>query len=143
MIEAAWERVNIYDGPDVFRETLLAEPPYVRTLVCVQWCDSEVCNGGFDQFFFNGTGVLAPEAEAGFRTVGRPDLADLLQDAMAELGGHEYPRDRATRQAVLEAVSSERLEELQERYFDVLEGGGEVLSLYDAMDKFAQEHRGP
>jgi Domain of unknown function (DUF4375) len=25
-------------------------------------CQSEVCNGGFDQFFYNGTGVLAPEA---------------------------------------------------------------------------------
>ncbi|WP_369973953.1 DUF4375 domain-containing protein [Polaromonas sp. SP1] len=32
-----------------------------RHLFAVHWCQSEICNGGFMQFFANSTGVLAPE----------------------------------------------------------------------------------
>jgi hypothetical protein len=65
LVEPVWDEINIYDGPDVFLETFQKVPLKIGYLYAVHFCQSEVCNGGFGQFFFNSTGVLAPEAVRG------------------------------------------------------------------------------
>lgn len=55
------------------------------------FCQSEVCSGGFEQLFWNPTGVLAPEAVEGFREIGLPQLAALIESAI-DLLGPPYPR---------------------------------------------------
>jgi len=60
------------------------------------WCVSEVDNGGFLQFFWNATGILAPEATGGFKEMEAAELGTIVQEAMAYFGPI-YPRDRDTR----------------------------------------------
>lgn len=55
----------------------------VGHLFAATWCKSEVCNGGFQQFFSNPTGVLAPEALDAFRAMGLVELVRILKEAMA------------------------------------------------------------
>jgi hypothetical protein len=72
-IEPYWREVSIYDGPSVLARDLGRVPEAIGHLLSAHWCYSEVCNGGFHQFFYNPTGVLAPEAVTGFRAIGMVD----------------------------------------------------------------------
>lgn len=103
-IEPFWEEVSIYDGPDVFLDQLGKVPPHLATLLCGHWCQSEVYNGGFHQFFHNSTGVLAPEAVDAYRAIGMPELGGVVARAMSVFGP-EYPRQREVRQKFLDGRS--------------------------------------
>src|SRR5712691_6959873 len=78
--------INIYDGPDAFLKTFAQVRREVGLLYATAFCQFEVCNGGFSQFFGNSTGVLAPEAVEGFIAIGQPQIADIVRRAMAKLG---------------------------------------------------------
>lgn len=103
LVDPIWETVSIYDGPEVFLRQYNASPEASRTLFAAHWCQSEINNGGFGQFFSNSTGVLAPEGVQAFRALGMPQTADLIEKAMAAFGAH-YPRDRSEREDALDAV---------------------------------------
>ncbi len=65
-------------------------------LFAAHFCLSEVWNGGLLQFFWNSTGLLAPEAIEGFKAIGMSRLGGIIAIAAACLGD-EYPRDRQDR----------------------------------------------
>ena len=104
-IEPFWQFVSIYDGPEEFLLHFTETPEHAAHLFALHWCASEVCNGGFHQFFFNSTGVLAPEAVAGFRAIGMPRTAAVVVAAMASFG-EPYPRDCEERQDALDALDT-------------------------------------
>ena len=124
LVEPFWYEINIYDGPATFLETVSKAPIKTGLLYASHFCQSEVCNGGFDQFFWNNTGVLAPEALRGFRAIGQAKVADLIEAAMRRLGP-EYERDREARQALLEKVE-DGFDDLDEQFFELIrsEAGG-------------------
>jgi uncharacterized protein DUF4375 len=95
-IERAYDAVSIYDGVRVFQQQFGQLQPDVAKLLAVHWCVSEVCNGGFHQFFYNATGVLAPEAADAFEAFGMNHCAAIVRRAMARLGPG-YPRRRLPR----------------------------------------------
>jgi len=146
-IEPFWESVSIYDGPEEFLLGFTEMPEHAAHLLAVHWCASEVRNGGFHQFFFNSTGVLAPEAVTGFRAIAMPRAGAILGAAMASFG-EPYPRDREERQDALAALVAFDPEtttdddwdnpftELDRRFYDVLgrENGGldQAAGLYAA-----------
>ncbi len=132
LVEPVWDTISIYDGPETFLEQFNAAPKASRVLFAAHWCQSEVKNGGFLQFFSNSTGVLAPEAVQAFTALGMPKTAQVLQAAMSLLGS-AYPRCREDREEVIEAVFSSLDDEdrypfdsFDEDFFDLLkqEGGG-------------------
>jgi hypothetical protein len=47
--------------------------------------EAEVFNGGFNQFFFNDSGRLAPEAAAGYSALGAPRREQVVRTAMQRL----------------------------------------------------------
>ncbi len=59
-------------------------------LVQVLWM--EVNNGGFDQYFCNGSGDDAPETLAVLRSMGADFVADLMEKSIAQFG-ETYPTD--------------------------------------------------
>lgn len=123
IISPHWKRVSIYDGGETFLREFVRTPEVQRNLLAAHWCQSEVMNGGFWQFFFNSTGVLAPEAARAFEAIGLPRLGALVRGAMA-LFGDEYPRDRAARRRRLEEPIF--LREMDEEFFRMwkIENGG-------------------
>ena len=141
VIEPHCDAVSIYDGPLVFLDGFERLPQPARHLYPVWWCDAEVCNGGFCQFFSNSTGVLAPEAAEGFRAVGLAECAVLVEAAIA-MFDDPYPRDRAARRAALEALKrpgEKRAEwdpfgELDRRYF----AAKDRLDYYRVIDEYAR-----
>jgi hypothetical protein len=102
MIEPFWLKLNSTweRGPRAFVRCFRSIRPEVGHIYAGHWCHSEVCNGGFHQFFSNTTGLLAPEALAGFRAIGVTELANMLAEAMLFFGT-PYPRERDDRQYLL------------------------------------------
>ncbi|MBE0544817.1 MAG: DUF4375 domain-containing protein [Verrucomicrobia bacterium] len=74
-IEEAFEAVDIYETYDVFKQGAAKYPEWKIDILAVHWTMSEVVNGGLKQYFGNSTGILAPEAVAGFQRIGKPELA--------------------------------------------------------------------
>ncbi len=88
LVEPVWLPLNRSwdEGSEEFVRLFRAIRPEIGNLYAGHWCQSEVRNGGFHQFFSNTTGLLAPEALAGFRAVGLAELAEILAAAMDFFG---------------------------------------------------------
>jgi hypothetical protein len=143
VIEPHWKVVSIYDGPISFLEGLERLPESAQHLLAIWWCDAEVCNGGFHQFFLNSTGVLAPEAFEGFQAVGLDEFAKLAEAAISKFDV-PYPRDSVTRCNVLSTLENpgKRREqwdpffELDNRYYSAKEKS----AFYECLDEYALRH---
>jgi hypothetical protein len=114
--ELYWSRIEPYwlglneswdHGPTHFLRALHDVPERVQHLYAAHWCQSEVCNGGLHQFFFNTTGLLAPEAAVGLSKIGANELADIVTEAQSFFGA-TYPRDRLERVAKLPEIEGRR-----------------------------------
>jgi len=120
----AFEAADIYGTPEELDETLLLLTPGQRALLAIHWCVSEVCNGGFDQFFANSTGILAAEALDGFRRVGATEYAAIVTEAMNVFEGGVVPLDREGRNRQLDSGADETssiLSKLDDRFYVDLE----------------------
>jgi hypothetical protein len=108
LIEPHWLPLNETwtAGAGEFLSHMKRVPDRIGRMYAGNWCVSEVDNGGFLQFFWNTTGILAPEAAACFEDMGAPGLGAIVQDAMGHFGPI-YPRDREKR---LVALSGEEVE---------------------------------
>lgn len=95
-----WDKVSIYEGPELFLREFAALSAKESTLFAAHWCQSEVYNGGFGQFFGNSAGVLAPEAVAALVSIGMPETSAVVTRAMAWFDA-PYPRERTTRSMAL------------------------------------------
>jgi hypothetical protein len=141
-VEPIWKAISIYEGGDTFLEQFQRVQGKLGDLLAAHWCQSEVRNGGFAQFFGNSTGVLAPEAAAGFRAIGMPRCAAVIAEAMSFFG-RPYPREREEREAALTG-EARPFAALDDQFYDLLseEAGGFAV----AADKYASApptHRPP
>jgi hypothetical protein len=123
LLDPIWDKVSFYDRPEPFLRDFAELPTAVGHLFAAHWCQSEVCNGGFHQFFTNSTGVLAPEALAGFKAIGATEWASLLEEAMRFFGA-PYPREREVREERLSKVPGKEREQwdpffaLDDRFYE-------------------------
>ena len=97
-IEPYWLPLNEAwsEEPAGLLARLRSVPTKVRNLYAAHWCISEVENGGLYQFFYNSTGVLAPESVEGLNAVGLEPCAKAVSDAL-KFFGTRYPRNRTER----------------------------------------------
>ena len=140
MVEPVWTTINVYEGPEIFRTTFDSAPHRAALLFAAHFAQSEICNGGFHQFFWNSTGVLAPEAIDGMKAIGCCSLASVIETAMNQLVV-PYIRERPRRQALLEALPKRYFDPLDEHFFKLIvadNGGFEA-----AADRFALETECP
>jgi hypothetical protein len=139
-VESVWDSISIYDGPEPFLAQFRAADRVPRTLFAAHWCQSEVLNGGLHQFFWNSTGVLAPEAAEAFDALEMPQTAQVVRDAMAWFGPI-FPRDRDERMEALDNYETENtdsrgpFEKLDDQFFDLVEE--EAGGFENAADRFS------
>lgn len=111
VIEPLWSAVDFSKGRKHVTETLSRATEGQKLLFAVDWCQKEVRNGGFEQFFLNSAGMIWQEALAGFRAIGAVDYADLLQKALGVFAG-EVPTSKKERAKLLRSVPKQAREEL-------------------------------
>ena len=144
IVGPVWNVIDIYEGPEVFWQTYNSVPRESGLMFAAHFCQSEVCSGGFEQFFWNPTGVLAPEAVEAFREIGLPQIAALIESAM-DLLGSAYPRDRNERKSCLSQVPEAALDALDETFFALIkseEGGFKAAAnrYVERLDQRPQRH---
>lgn len=95
-----WDAIDFCGSEHDFLEQFASADVVDRNLFAAHWCQAEVLNGGFSQYFRNSTGMMAPEALHAFQEIGLRAWENSLQSAMAFFGP-AYPRDRIKRLAAL------------------------------------------
>ncbi|MGQ2990501.1 MAG: DMP19 family protein [Brevundimonas sp.] len=113
LVDPYWETVSIYDGGERFLAEFGRIPEKSQHLLATHWCQSEVNNGGFEQFYSNSTGVLAPEAARGFRALGMSRCGAIVQEQL-DAFGLEYPRDREQRQDFLQRLEDAHFDQFED-----------------------------
>lgn len=119
VIEPVWDRANIYESVAALEASLEGFSEPQRLMFALHWYISEVNNGGHHQFFYNSTGILWPEALAGFEAIQVAPGAEILQAALSRLGGSPS-RDRRERQAELESTQAD-FDDLDTRFYALQE----------------------
>ena len=130
-IEPFWNDLPT-DDPAAYRAFFDSMPPVAGHLIATHWVVSEVSNGGLHQLFTNSTGVVVPEAVAGFRAMGLTVLADIVAEAAAFFGS-AYPREQMARIGALDRHAAgtgdpddwNPFEALDDRFDDALEVEGD------------------
>ena len=115
IVEPVWDAIDIYSGPSEFLRTYDSAGQPASLLFAAHFAQSEICNGGFKQFFGNSTGVLGPEAVQGFQLIRMSETAAIVSTAMQPFGVI-YPRERAARGDILESLDAEVLRTLDKRF---------------------------
>lgn len=131
-LEPIWKLIRVSAGEALFLEQFSRVPRQLGDLFAAHWCQSEVRNGGFHQFFLNPTGVLAPEAVAAFRAIGMLEAATVVDEAMRVLGT-PWPREQEARQRLLPGPRHFRA--LDDRFFASLRIGADGFE--GAADRYA------
>ena len=136
LIQPLWYNVSIYDGLDVYNKDLEGFTDAQRKIFALYWYDSEVCNGGHDQFFSNSTGIVWKDVIEGMRMIGDNEDAENFQKAIDLFGG-EIPFDRDERNAILnklcDADNFDDFEEIDNCYY----GGDRFEKL---MNEYVKSH---
>lgn len=131
-LEPIWKLISVSAGEAMFLDQFKRAPRQLGDLFAAHWCQSEVRNGGFHQFFQNPTGVLAPEALAAFRAIGMLEAAAVLDEAMRVFAA-PWPRAQAERQRVIPGAHHFRT--LDTRFFAALRAGADGFE--GAADRYA------
>jgi hypothetical protein len=115
VIDPVWNSVSIYDGLRKYNEDLSRFSEHQRLVLACHWYIAEVNNGGHHQFYSNSTGIVWADALHGFRAVGLPQVADILDESIIRMGGAPC-FDRDERQRTLERLEP-NFDDLDKRFY--------------------------
>jgi Domain of unknown function (DUF4375) len=123
LVATVWDAIDIDKDPAVFLTTFHQARRKSALLYAAYFCQYEICNGGFYQFFHNAAGVLAPEAIEGFSAIGQTQIADVVRQAMSVLDT-PYVRECDSRRDSL--PSGDTFGEFDKRFYGLIdtEAGG-------------------
>jgi hypothetical protein len=127
--DSVWQRLESH----AFDDLTEAE----RTFAVVRSLQGQVCNGGFDQYFFNTSGDRAGVADAAFRAINAPELAEIVAAAIAVFGPKGPPIDRGQRWAAMERLgktAQHHWSALDSRFY-ALDNIDELLVSYVAAER--------
>ena len=115
------------------QEIIKKLPPWIRSTYTVLALQSEVENGGFHQYFWNSTGVLAAETSDDLTYIGANDHASLLKQAMIlekQESAVMAPFKRAnTLEAFSKSYENTKLELIDDDFYK-LEKLDKIMALY-------------
>ncbi len=138
LIEPLWWDVSIYDGIDKYNEDMKSFTDAQRKVFALFWYDSEVCNGGHDQFLFNSTGIVWKDALEGFKMIGADEYAANFQKLIDILGG-SIPYDRKERNELMDKFYEKNDDEKNDILGDIDDFYYE-LDLEEILDEYVKKH---
>jgi hypothetical protein len=85
-------------------------------LFAIMYGNSDISNGGLEQFFGNHTGGFAPETAEGLELINATFASQVLREAIS-LFGSPYPRDQMSRKEMLPPLTAQ-LSALTDLYYE-------------------------
>lgn len=107
--------------------------PEQAKLLAVWILDSEVNNGGYDQYLWNTGGDLVAEVIEGLENIGADELANLTTAAIAELPDNYFMTSREERRKQLDLLQespSSRLNSCDAQYYKSTDDPIRLLAEY-------------
>lgn len=98
--EPYYDKFDFYNGREAWLASIQTIPRKAVYLFSVHWLHLEVFNGGFWQYFHNSTSTSYPEAVEGFRAIGMPEVATVIENAALKLG-NPFPFDKIVREEIV------------------------------------------
>lgn len=129
VLQSVWDEIDIYGDPESFLSDYARAPSRARLIFAAHWSWSEISNGGLWQFYYNSTGILAPEAIQALTAIGMPRAAKVIRESSAWFG-KPYNRVTEERRDLIEQCMGQKTRkwflELDEVFFESLrsENGG-------------------
>lgn len=136
LIQPLWFNVSIYDGLEQYEKDLEQFTDGQRKIFALMWYDSEVCNGGHDQFLYNSTGVVWKDALECMKMIDAFELSDNFQKIIDLCGGH-IPFDRSERNELMDKLYED--EEFDDT-FDEVDSFYYEEDVNALMDEYVKEH---
>lgn len=142
VIERVYDELRTPYEPDPRLDQLA---PGQRALYALHWTRSEVDNGGFHQYLYNSTGMLAKEALRGADVIGAREFGDVLRDLLALFPDGRLLEEQDDRISFLEMLSEEglaKLRQLDDRFYELMgyESGSEQSRLAVYCASYVREH---
>jgi hypothetical protein len=134
--QALLDRLQMWGKPDVEAAPALAALPLEqRTLAALSVFNAEFENGGVHQFFYNSSGVIAPEVHAALLEIGLDRQAAIFKKGLDMLPG-TYIRDTEKRRDKFFSHNGwspwdEKLQKLTDEFY-ALDGGPTVVRVGDS-----------
>ncbi|MFA4985345.1 MAG: DUF4375 domain-containing protein [Candidatus Brocadiia bacterium] len=143
-IDPYWNLVVFHDTEESYLTTIRKMPPAAVLLTTAYLCYTEVCNGGYTQYFVNSSGLGALEAIQGFRDIGMERWAELTAKAVKYFG-EPYPRmceDRWKKMGIKDnrdpaQINWKLFEDLDNQFFAAMEGDHDMFDRL--VDKYTVE----
>lgn len=101
-----------------------------KALFCVWTLESEVNNGGFNQYYWNSAGDFSKETVCFLEDVGASETASILKAANENFGNEGPPKDRTERQQRLEELErfgALKLDSLDQEFYEYPDDLTELL----------------
>jgi len=98
--------------------------PEQKTVYCTQIFETEVNNGGIEQYFLNSYGDRAEFTVRALRVIGAEKTALILESALSALDAERFPEIRSERLLAIQAASpnvSEFWETLDQEFYKYTE----------------------
>lgn len=105
-LEHVWNSQPSVEDRDEFLDWFDGLTDVQQILFPTHWLCAEVYNGGFHQYFHNGTGLHAPDAAVGFRKLELKDIAEIVEQAMSVFGP-EFPSKRQDLEGFLDSIEGD------------------------------------
>lgn len=126
--------LKLYDYYDVAADEQLKKVNQLcRNVFYIYQLESEVNNGGFNQYFFNSAGYYAMETVEALNFFGLDKTKEMLETALnllfTKISKSQYKTICAERKLPAEAFEAE-LGELDSRFYEVPENIGETINAY-------------
>ena len=96
-----------------FRHPYEELTPHEQVFLCVWELESEVNNGGFDQYFSNSSGDYARHVVAALGAIGAGRMQKIVKQAIETVGEGVLEEDQEQREERLIALDDERRERLE------------------------------
>jgi hypothetical protein len=106
---------NIYESYSDYEASLAQFSRAQRLVFAMVWYETEVNNGGHDQFYRNSTGIVWEDAIAGFTEAGLPEVAEIVAESAKRMGGRPSS-DQDERTRILDQSRLE-FDDLDQRLF--------------------------
>ena len=128
VIEPVWWEGNIYGTHEEYKKSLGKYSVPQRFVFAIAWYESEVNNGGHEQFYSNSTGIVWKDALEGFKVIGAKQRYDILKESADRLGGNPS-FDRKARSNQLER-NQKGFEDLDSSFYELKDDFGEKMDQY-------------
>lgn len=135
IIEPVWWTGDIYDNVERYEKSLESFSTEQRLIFASMWYMSEVNNGGHDQFYYNSTGIVWPDALKGFEVLGLSEVVSIIKESVERMGGNPS-RDREARYDQLNSCE-EGFSDLDDKFYDFENN----VNIDDVMLKYVKLHR--